>query len=363
MKQLNRLKKGDKVAIVSLSSGILGENFVKHELDLGVKRLKELGLEPVFMENSLKGIDFISKHPEARAEDLKNAFADDSIKMILCAIGGVDTILTLPHLLNDEKFKNNVASSTKIFMGFSDSTVNHLMLYSLGLNTIYGPALLTDFAEFEENMLPYTKSAVEYLFNPYDNYEIKSSEIWYKDRTDFSPSAVGTNRINQAETHGYEILQGSGKVSGELLGGCIDVLADLIGAKPQDEDEKHELRLKIIKEYNIFPSIDKWKDKIMFIETSEVKISPKYYRSIIKELKAIGVFSKINGLIVGKPIDEVYYDEYKQILIEELSEYSFPVMYNLNFGHSYPRMVLPYGATAELDADNKKLTIIKTTIK
>ena len=40
-----RLKKGDKVAIVSLSSGILGEAFAKHELDLGVKRLKEFGLE------------------------------------------------------------------------------------------------------------------------------------------------------------------------------------------------------------------------------------------------------------------------------------------------------------------------------
>ena len=47
-----RLKKGDKVAIVSLSSGILGEKFVVHELDLGVKRLKEFGLEPVFMKNS-----------------------------------------------------------------------------------------------------------------------------------------------------------------------------------------------------------------------------------------------------------------------------------------------------------------------
>ena len=45
---------GDKVAIVSLSSGILGEEFCAHELNLGIARLKELGLEPVFMPNSLK---------------------------------------------------------------------------------------------------------------------------------------------------------------------------------------------------------------------------------------------------------------------------------------------------------------------
>ena len=34
---------------------ILGESFIKFELDLGVKRLKDMGLQPVFMENSLKG--------------------------------------------------------------------------------------------------------------------------------------------------------------------------------------------------------------------------------------------------------------------------------------------------------------------
>lgn len=363
MRKIDRLKAGDKVAIVSLSSGILGEKFVKHELDLGIKRLKEFGLVPVFMDNSLKGLEFISNHPEARADDLKQAFYDPEIKLILCAIGGTDTIRTVPYLLRDKKFKQAVKKSSKIFMGFSDSTVNHLMLYKLGLNTIYGPALLTDFAEFEPEMLPYTKSAVEYLFEPTDNYEIKSSEVWYKDRKDFSPQAVGTFREKMAETKGYELLFGKGKVQGELLGGCLDVIADLIGAESDNDAEKHKLRADIVKEFDIFPSLDEWKDKIMFIETSEEKISPTYYRSIIKKLKTMGVFDRISGLVVGKPIDEVFYEEYKQILIEELSGYGFPALFNLNFGHSYPRMVLPYGATAMIDAENKKFTIVKTTIK
>ena len=80
MEKLKRLQKNDKVAIVSLSSGILGESFVKHELDLGEKRLKEFGLVPVYMKNSLKGLDFISNHPEARAEDLIDAFENPEIK-------------------------------------------------------------------------------------------------------------------------------------------------------------------------------------------------------------------------------------------------------------------------------------------
>ena len=81
------LKKGDKVAIVSLSSGILGEKFAEHELKLGIKRLKEFGLVPVVMNNSLKGIDYLKKHPEARAKDLKQAFMDKDVKMIITAIG------------------------------------------------------------------------------------------------------------------------------------------------------------------------------------------------------------------------------------------------------------------------------------
>ena len=56
MQYARKLRKGDKVAIVSLSSGMLGEEFCSHNIEIGVKRLKEYGLEPVFMPNALKGI-------------------------------------------------------------------------------------------------------------------------------------------------------------------------------------------------------------------------------------------------------------------------------------------------------------------
>ena len=53
MQYARKLRKGDKVAIVSLSSGMLGEEFCSHNIEIGVKRLKEYGLEPVFMPNLL----------------------------------------------------------------------------------------------------------------------------------------------------------------------------------------------------------------------------------------------------------------------------------------------------------------------
>ena len=66
-----KLNKGDKIAIVSLSRGLLGMPFCKHELDIAIKRLKEFGLIPVIMPNALKDIEYLEEHPEARASDLK----------------------------------------------------------------------------------------------------------------------------------------------------------------------------------------------------------------------------------------------------------------------------------------------------
>ena len=132
-----KLKSGDKVAIVSLSSGMLGEEFCLHNIEIGTKRLREFGLEPVFMPNALKGVDYLQEHPEARASDLKQAFLDDSISGIICAIGGDDTYRLLPFLMEDQEFIEAVQRNPKLFTGFSDTTINHLMFYQLGLSLIH----------------------------------------------------------------------------------------------------------------------------------------------------------------------------------------------------------------------------------
>ena len=80
------------VAVVSLSAGVLGESFAKHELDIGAKRLADYGLNVRFMPHALAGIEHIKNHPEDRAADLLAAFRDSEIDMILCAIGGDDVL-------------------------------------------------------------------------------------------------------------------------------------------------------------------------------------------------------------------------------------------------------------------------------
>ena len=58
-----------KIGIVSLSSGVLGESFIKHELKIGVDRLNKYGIEVEFLPNALKGIEFIKEHPQSKRFD------------------------------------------------------------------------------------------------------------------------------------------------------------------------------------------------------------------------------------------------------------------------------------------------------
>ena len=143
------------IAIVSLSSGTIGEDFVKHEVEIGIRRLKELGLNVRFMSHAMKGIEYVKNHPEERAADLLQALRDPEIDMILCAIGGDDTYRLLPHLFEGDELA--AAVSDKIFLGFSDTTVNHFMLHKVGMNTFYGQSFLADICELDKDMLPYTK--------------------------------------------------------------------------------------------------------------------------------------------------------------------------------------------------------------
>lgn len=108
------------VAIVSLSSGSLGEPFMEHELRLGLNRLRSRGLNVRFPENALRGRAYLSAHPEARAADLLQVFRDPEVDMILCAIGGDDTYRLLPYLFGHGELQDAVTG--KIFLGFSDTT-------------------------------------------------------------------------------------------------------------------------------------------------------------------------------------------------------------------------------------------------
>ena len=199
-----KLKKGDKVAIVSLSSGLAGEEMFRHRYELGKKRLEQLGFNVVTMKNALKGIEYLYNHPEKRAEDFMEAILDKDIKGIICNIGGEDTIRLLPYIDFEA-----IANNPKVFMGYSDTTINHFMMQKAGVVSYYGPAVMTDFAE-NNNMHTYTLKYInEVLLENKENIVIKSSDKWTSEYLDWAIEENNNiSRKMNEEKRGYEVLQG-----------------------------------------------------------------------------------------------------------------------------------------------------------
>lgn len=337
-----RLNKGDKVAIVSLSGGMIGEEMFIHKFEIAKKRLEEeYGLEVVAMPNALKGIDYLYQHPKARAQDLMEAFKNSEIKAVFNAIGGDDTIRLLPYIDFDVLRKN-----PKIFTGFSDTTTNHFMMYKAGIVSYYGLSVMNNIAEYV-SINEYTKNAMEKtLFEPQDTLEIRCSDfcsyekdkIWWKEENVNKPTPRFSNT-------GYEVIQGKGKVTGALLGGCIDVFPQLTGT-------------------SLWPALDEWKNKILLIETSEVDMPEMVLCWLLRNLYAQGILAVIKGIIVGKPVLEEklesYKEVYKQVVGFEANLPDLPILYNVNVGHAYPIGVFPLGLQYEIDCDNKTLTLVES---
>lgn len=342
MMKPKRLKPGDKVAVVSLSWGGLGDPELIHKYHIAKERLEgEFGLAVAATPHALKGSAFVATHPELRAKDLMDAFGDETVSAIFCAIGGSDTVRLLPFI-DFEVIRRN----PKIFMGYSDSTANHLMMYKAGLTSFYGPSIMCEFGEYVR-MFDYTKEAVRnILFRDCAGYAIPSSPTWSDDFVPWDEKNTAVGKALKPDAHGgYEVLQGEGVTCGHLLGGCIEVFAMVLGTA-------------------LWPTPEQWKDAILFIETSEERPSPEYVKWIMRNLAAQGILKVLKGILVGKPQGETYYEEYKAAILQVVSAEEglsdLPIFYNVNFGHAMPIGILPYGVMTELDCGRKTITLLET---
>lgn len=339
-----KLVRGDKVAVISPSSGLLGEENFVHKFDIAKERLaKDFGLELVAMPHALKGIKYVYEHPEDRAKDIMNAFKDPSIKAIICAIGGADSIRLLPYM-DFEVIKNN----PKIFMGYSDVTSVHFMMRKAGINTFYGPTIMAEISEYTR-MFPYTENAIrDMLFTSDSEYEIKPAGVVCNEFLPWGIENVDKCRNVEDDPHGYELLQGDGVVEGTLWGGCIDMFQTLNGSP-------------------LWPTIDEWKDTILCIETSEEHMHPDQLACLLRGLGVQGIFDVVNGIIVGKPHQSVHYDEYKDVIKKvvgfEYGRPDLPILYNVNFGHGSPIGIIPLGVRARIDSEKKSLTLIENWLE
>ena len=82
---------------------------------------------------------------------------------------------------------------------------------------------------------------------------------------------------------------------------------------------------------------------------------PEKYRKALEYLKEFGVFDAVSGVLVGKPMDETYTQEYKQHLTNVIGNPRVPVVCNINIGHATPRCIIPFGVDAFVDAEKQTI--------
>jgi len=341
-----RLRPGDKVAAVSLSWG--GPATYPHRYEAGKRQVEdEFGLTVVEMPHTLSDASWLYHNPRARADDWMQAFADPSIAGILSTIGGDDSIRLLPFLDLDL-----IRANPKVFVGYSDTTVSHLACLKAGIVSFYGPSIMAGFGE-NGGMLPYMVDSVRRtLFSSAPAGRIApNTEGWTAEFLDWAEPKHQTRRRALTPSTGWRFLQERGIPRGRLVGGCFEVLDWLRGTA-------------------VWPGPELWRGAILFLETSEEAPPPCAVLRGLRTYAAMGILQELSGLLFGRPggqLQPAQFEEYdqaiSQVIRTEEGLVDLPVITRMDFGHTDPMFVLPYGVQAEIDCDAQQFTITEAAMR
>ena len=319
-----RLHIGDTIGICSPSSPVAAH--CPKRLKRGIEELKRLGFNVKVAPNTLKINEYMAGTVEERVEDLHYLFADQEVKAIITTIGGTCSHQLLLHL-DYELIKNN----PKILLGYSDITALHLAIYQrTGLTTYLGPAVLPQFGEYG-GLLSYTQEhfiqtlihgeRIEY--SPSSAYVME--HLWWDEEDNRSREQRG----NQGPRAVME-----GEAEGKIIAANMGTMLLLAGT-------------------SYFPDLD---GAILCIE-DDPEETPSSIDRYLTQLGHMGVYSKINGLIVGRFHDNVGFKEsqLEDILLRVTKGYDLPVVTDLDFGHTDPMFILPNGIKAKLTVHGKEI--------
>ncbi len=268
-----RLTEGDVVAVLSPSWG--GPHEFPGVFEAGIRSLVDrFGLRVREYPTTRLSPAALAANPKARADDMNAAFADESVRAIIASIGGQDSARILAHLDTDV-----IRANAKILMGYSDTTAQLVSCHQLGMVTFNGPSVMAGFAQLDH--FPEAERHIRsMLFNPSPSLAYEPYAEWvdsYADWNDGNPTAIGALRRHD----GWHWLNPVGARRGRLFGGCIEVLEFLKGT-------------------HFWPTEEFWKDRILFLETSEDKPTVDQVRAWLFNYGVQGAFNHLAALLVGR---------------------------------------------------------------
>lgn len=268
-----KLKKGDKIGIVGCSNAQKLSR--KADIDLLLKVIKEIGLIPVCSNFIFEKYSVFSGSAEERGKALLKFYADKEIKAIFDISGG-DVANEILEYLDFNLIRNKY----KPFFGYSDLTTV--------INAIYVKTGEAAYLYQIRNLI-------------YDNKELQLK--WF-----INSLFYGEKDLFDIK---YTFIQGD-KMEGTVVGGNIRCLLKLAGT----------------------PYMPDFQNKILFLEAFGGE--PAQITTLFSQLKHMGVFSKIKGILLGtftKMEENKFEPTVEDILIKILNDNQLPVAKTKEVGH------------------------------
>jgi len=293
----DNLKIGDLIGIVSTARAISLD-----ELQPSINTLKNWGLKIMLGCNIFNSSNQFAGNDIERAFDLQEMIDNNDIKAILFARGGYGSVRIVDRI----NF-SNLIYNPKWLIGYSDITVFHSHLNTLGIASIHG----TMPVNFKNNTSKAILSLHKRLFFSSNKIEFNDSNI----DLNFS-------------------------VTGEIIGGNLSILYSLIGSSSDLNTDNKILFLEDLDEY------------LYHIDRMMISLKRSGKLSNLKAL-IIGSMTKMNDNIIpfGKTANE--------IILEHTNSYNYPVISNFPAGHINNNLSIILGKESHLKIDNNNVTLLQ----
>ena len=280
-----------------------------------IKYLEALGCNLRLGKSTYSLYGYKSAPKEDRLSDLHAFIEDPEVKLVLSTTGGFNSNELL-EFINWELLKANPT----FLVGYSDLTALTLsILRKTNIPSISGP-LLVDFQD--------DNTVFKRLFDLFESrkLELKNPEnIWEWDQNSKRKSGTLSFLPNKITSS-----------SGKAIAANLSTLVLLFGT----------------------PYTPDLNECVLFIEYDKEEANGlASIERMLWQLRQAGYFKALSGLVFGLleenvKSEENQFNSLNKILSEVTEGYSFPVIYNAQFGHVYPSWFIVNGSRVEI-ADRK----------